>query len=208
VRFRVLGHFNSYGRREDVDLSQTLRFGTVVESGVGYEIRGQVSAVWRGGFAFLHGEATGLDSTRTRGRRESHSYTRWRRTAPMGRAAKKPAFSKKDVGARLRRLREARDVSQVKLAMRLGVTQSNVSEMERGIRTVTSNLAVKLAKELRVSIDEILVGSNGGAEKTPLRSVKLLRRVQRIEGLPEPRQRVVLRLLDALIDQETARPGR
>jgi hypothetical protein len=68
VRFRVLEHFNSYARREDVDVSQTLRLGTVVESGVGYEARGQVSAVWRGGFALLHGEATGLDSTRTRGR--------------------------------------------------------------------------------------------------------------------------------------------
>lgn len=123
----------------------------------------------------------------------------------MARLPKKPAFSKKDVGARLRRLREARDFSQVKLAMRLGVTQSNVSEMERGIRTVTSNLAVKLAKELRVSIDEILIGSNGSGEKTPLRSLKLLRRVQRIEALPEPRQRVVLRVLDALIDQEAGR---
>jgi hypothetical protein len=67
VRFRVLEHFNSYARREDVDLSQTLRVGTVIESGFGYEIRGQVSTVWRGGFALLHGEATGLDSTRTRG---------------------------------------------------------------------------------------------------------------------------------------------
>ena len=74
ARFRVLEHFNSYARREDVDLSQTLRFGTVVESGIGYEISGQVSTVWRGGFALLHGEATGgrgeggLDSTRIRGR--------------------------------------------------------------------------------------------------------------------------------------------
>jgi hypothetical protein len=68
VRFRVLEHFNSYARREDVDVSQTLRLGAVVESGVGYEARGQVSTVWRGGFALLYGEATGLDSTRVGGR--------------------------------------------------------------------------------------------------------------------------------------------
>lgn len=123
----------------------------------------------------------------------------------MGRAAKKPAFSKKEVGARLRRLRETRDVTQVELAKLLAVTQSNVSAMERGARTVTSNLAVKLAKALRVSIDEILVGSNGTAEKTPLSSVKLLRRIQRIEKLPEARQRVVLKFIDALIDQEGSR---
>ncbi len=68
VRFRVLEHFNSYARREDVDASQALRLGAVVESGVGYEASGQVSTVWRGGFALLHGEASGLDSTRLRGR--------------------------------------------------------------------------------------------------------------------------------------------
>ena len=67
VRFRVLEQFNSYARREDVDVSQTLRIGALVESGVGYEARGQVSTVWRGGFALLSGEATGLDSTRLRG---------------------------------------------------------------------------------------------------------------------------------------------
>ena len=34
VRFRVLEQFNSYARREDVDVSQTLYVGSVVESGV------------------------------------------------------------------------------------------------------------------------------------------------------------------------------
>jgi len=120
------------------------------------------------------------------------------------RLPKKPSFSKKEVGARLRRLREAADISQVKLAKRLGITQSNVSEMERGIRSVTAHQAVKIAKVLHVSIDEILIGSNG-AGKTPLKSLKLLRRIQRIEQLPEPRQRVVLRFIDALIDQEAGR---
>ncbi|HKC40975.1 MAG TPA: hypothetical protein VKC15_15655 [Gemmatimonadales bacterium] len=67
VRFRVLEHFNSYARREDVDVSQALRLGALVESGVGYEARGQVSTVWRGGYVLLYGEASGLDSTRLRG---------------------------------------------------------------------------------------------------------------------------------------------
>ena len=68
VRFRVLEHLNSYSRREDVDVSQALYAGAVAQAGVGYEVRGQVSTVWRGGFALLHGEANGLDSTRLRGR--------------------------------------------------------------------------------------------------------------------------------------------
>lgn len=66
VRFRVLEHFNSFARREDVDLSATLRVGIVLQSGVGYEFSGQTSALWTRGFALLRAEANGLDSTRTR----------------------------------------------------------------------------------------------------------------------------------------------
>ena len=65
VRFRVLEHFNSYARREDVDLSPTLRAGIVLQSGVGYEFSGQTSAVWKRGFAVLRVAANGLDTTRT-----------------------------------------------------------------------------------------------------------------------------------------------
>src|SRR6266536_1381040 len=67
VRFQVLEHFNSYARREDVDLSPTFRAGLVVQSGVGYEVSGQTSAVWKRGFALLNLAANGLDTTRTLG---------------------------------------------------------------------------------------------------------------------------------------------
>ncbi len=68
VRFRVLEHFNSYARREDVDLSTSMRLGAVIESGVGYEAHAQTSAVWKKGFVMVQADATGggLDSTRTR----------------------------------------------------------------------------------------------------------------------------------------------
>ncbi|HET8713573.1 MAG TPA: hypothetical protein VFM23_07810 [Gemmatimonadales bacterium] len=66
TRFRVLEHFNSYARREDVDLSPLLRAGIVMQSGIGYELSGQTSAIWSRGFALLRAEANGLDTTRTR----------------------------------------------------------------------------------------------------------------------------------------------
>ena len=84
VKFRVLEHFNSYGRREDADLSQILRLGIWVapggwdyagpHAGVGPELHGQVSAAWRRGFASaqVDGNAifgsSGLDSGRVHGR--------------------------------------------------------------------------------------------------------------------------------------------
>ena len=66
TRYRVLEHFNSYARREDVGLSPLLRVGVVMESGIGYELSGQTSAIWNRGFALLRADANGLDTTRTR----------------------------------------------------------------------------------------------------------------------------------------------
>lgn len=67
VRFRVLDHFNSYARREDVDLSPMLHLGIVMQSGLGYEFSGQASIVWQRGFALIRADANGFDTTRTRG---------------------------------------------------------------------------------------------------------------------------------------------
>ncbi len=62
TRLQVLHHFDTYGRREDIDLSQQLRVGVWGQEGggIGPEVKGQVSAVWRGGFVLLRGEAHGL----------------------------------------------------------------------------------------------------------------------------------------------------
>jgi hypothetical protein len=83
VRFQVLQGFNSFARREDVDLSQVLHVGAWAaprawgypsgRAGVGPEVGGQVSALWAGGFAVLRGWANGvyvpggLDSARVSG---------------------------------------------------------------------------------------------------------------------------------------------
>ena len=70
ARFRVVRHFDTYGRREDLDLSQRLRVGAWAaprafgyptdRAGVGPLVDGQASAVWRGGFVVLRGQAHGV----------------------------------------------------------------------------------------------------------------------------------------------------
>lgn len=80
TRILVVQHFNSYSRREDLDMSQVARLGLWVtprawgypsgRAGVGPEAFVQASTVWRGGFVVLraggHGvfAAGGLDSGR------------------------------------------------------------------------------------------------------------------------------------------------
>ena len=137
------------------------------------------------------------------GRGQGRLYTRHRiKESALPQRPKYVLVKKEDVGQRLRAIREARDITQVKLAALLGIDQSNVSAIERGIRGLTIHQVVKLAKALQVSTDEILMPINGDRQRRALASVKLLRRLQRIESLPETKQRAVLKVLDALLDQQ------
>jgi hypothetical protein len=70
VRFQVLERFNSYARREDVDMSQLFHVGVWAaprawgypsgQAGVGPEVSAQLAAPWRRGFAVLRAGANGV----------------------------------------------------------------------------------------------------------------------------------------------------
>ncbi len=70
VRFQVLERFNSYARREDVDVSQLFHVGVWAaprawgypsgQAGIGPEVSAQVAVPWRRGFAVLQAAANGV----------------------------------------------------------------------------------------------------------------------------------------------------
>ncbi|HET7789769.1 MAG TPA: hypothetical protein VFK78_03150 [Gemmatimonadales bacterium] len=82
-RFRIVEHLNSFARREDADLSETVGIGVWAaprafgyangRDGVGLAGQAQGSAVWKGGFAVLRAAGdgvfggSGLDSGRVTG---------------------------------------------------------------------------------------------------------------------------------------------
>src|SRR5207249_1927474 len=73
VRFQVLERFNSYARREDVNVSQLFHFGVwaaphawgyqIGRAHVGAAVSGQLAAPWPGGFAVLHAAASEVFTT-------------------------------------------------------------------------------------------------------------------------------------------------
>lgn len=58
-------------------------------------------------------------------------------------------------GSRLRGFREARDLTQDQLAKLAGIPVVAVSRMETGARKVTLDEGVKLARALRITVDEL-----------------------------------------------------
>jgi transcriptional regulator with XRE-family HTH domain len=109
------------------------------------------------------------------------------------------AMHEDTLGRRIARLRKARGLTQVELAARLDTTQTLVSDYEQDRRRLHAEMIVKVAKLLGVSADELLGskptrGAAGGAL-----SLKLTRRLHRIEALPPARQKFVLQTLDTLL---------
>lgn len=102
---------------------------------------------------------------------------------------------------RIRALREERGLTQAALALELGLTQSNVSAMERGDRGVTIHQAVKLAEILAVSVDDLLTGtgSTRGASMRPRGDRRFRKRLEQLEKLPKGDKQALLKTIDAFL---------
>ena len=60
------------------------------------------------------------------------------------------------MGPRLRQLRVKRQLTQVQLAAKVGVTQSYIGQIERGEKVPTLAVARALAKALGVTVDALI----------------------------------------------------
>lgn len=114
----------------------------------------------------------------------------------MARAAKASDTTEK-IGQRLARLRKERGITQKELASELGVTQSHVSEWERGNLRLHGELIARLARILGVSADELLGLS--ATDKRSLSNRRLARRLQSFDKLPKRDQEALLRTIDAFL---------
>lgn len=104
------------------------------------------------------------------------------------------------VGERIARLRREQGITQQDLAEKLGVTQPNISEYERGAYVPNATMIVRLAEILGVSADELL----GMKPLKPKKSTegmdtRLSKKLQQIRGLPEHDQRAIMRMINALV---------
>jgi transcriptional regulator with XRE-family HTH domain len=101
------------------------------------------------------------------------------------------------LGERLARLRKERGFSQTELADRIGIIQGLVSDYENGKLRLTAEMAIRFARALEVSTDDLLQPKRRQPTLKPSR--KVLRRLEQIEGLPSHQQQHVLKTIDTLL---------
>jgi len=125
----------------------------------------------------------------------------------MPRKPRTQLVSKQAVGQRLRSIRIAQGMSQTKLAELLGITQSNVSGLERGVRSLTIHQVAKLATALGVSTDELLLGRspNGSKREHQVQDRRFVRRLSDIDVLSRRQKDALLLTIDTFLKASSSR---
>ena len=116
----------------------------------------------------------------------------------------KRVVSNETIGRRLKTLREERGLTQVELAKKLGMRQSNISAIETGVRGATLHQIIRFARALEVSTDRILLDDKAPARGTRI-SRRLMRRIERVGELPYRDQALVFQLLEGLLAQRESK---
>jgi len=104
----------------------------------------------------------------------------------------------RSIGSRLSQIRKEKGYTQIELAKKTGLTQALISSYERGRLRLSAETVIRFAKALGVSTDDIL-GFTKGSNDTERVSLRLIRRLGRIESLPTSKQKTILKAIDFMI---------
>lgn len=109
----------------------------------------------------------------------------------MGRAVGQPALHVADIGARLRRLRRGRKLTQADLARQIGIQQSDLSRMEKGEYRVSLDNLFKILGVFDVKMADFFgdaAAAQAGVASRPLarEDMQILQMIRRLS--PEGRR--------------------
>lgn len=99
------------------------------------------------------------------------------------------------IGQRLARLRKERGYTQIELSNKTGLIQTLVSDYERGKLRLHAEMVIRFSKALDISADELL-GINASKKNKDTSSLRLLRRIKKIDSLPPSQQKTLLKTID------------
>jgi transcriptional regulator with XRE-family HTH domain len=102
------------------------------------------------------------------------------------------------IGARIARLRKERGLTQTQLADRLGIARILITDYERGKIRIYDSMVSRFAVALGISADEFLGLKNGNREHF-VPSLRIMKRLQKIQSLPANQQKALLKTIDMVL---------
>jgi transcriptional regulator with XRE-family HTH domain len=108
-------------------------------------------------------------------------------------------LSNSTIGERIAKYRNERGLTQKELAQRIGITHNLVSDYETGRIHLNDEMVVRFALVFKVSAD-LLLGLKM-EEMTVKPSLKIIRRLQKIEKLTLAEQKALLKTIDMALQK-------
>jgi len=102
------------------------------------------------------------------------------------------------IGQRIARLRKERGYTQQELAEKIGIIRNLVTDYEKGKIRLYDEMVTRFAIALEVSADAIL-GLKDIQHNNKKPSLKIMRRLKKIEELPPKDQKTALQNLDLVL---------
>jgi transcriptional regulator with XRE-family HTH domain len=100
------------------------------------------------------------------------------------------------LGQRLSKLRKERGYTQAEIAKKMGITQKLVSDYELDKLRPHPEMTIRFALAFEVSADELL-GIKVSKDSSYKPSLKILRRMKKIEALSDSHQKFILKAIDS-----------
>lgn len=119
-------------------------------------------------------------------------------TKKDGSGMEQKTTDKESFGRRLARIRKEKGYTQVELANKMGIIQVLVSDYERDKLRPYHDMISRFAQALEISSDALL-GLKATQIKSSEASLKVLKRMKKIETLPPMQQKTLLRTIDTFL---------
>lgn len=103
------------------------------------------------------------------------------------------------LGGRIAELRKRQGLTQVQLAAWLDVSQQTVNAYETGVRRVPVSALPLLARNLGVSLEELIGDQPRPGKRGP--APKLQQQLERLRQLPKAKQKFVVEMLETVLRQ-------
>ena len=118
---------------------------------------------------------------------------------PRPRKEKLPELNlSQSIGQNIARIRKSRGLTQIELGNIIGINQYQISDYEIGRLHLSDEMIIRFAKALKTTSDDIL-GLKEGDNDVEKPSLKIIRRLIKIEKLSEADQKSLLKTIDMFL---------
>ncbi len=105
-------------------------------------------------------------------------------------------LSDESLGQRIARIRKLKGLTQSQLALQIGIERTVIANYEKDRLRIYDEMLARIAIALSVSTDELLGLKTLPVSKVDSASLRLVRRLRKIEQLPAAKQKAIIQTLD------------